>query len=259
MLPLVRYAETTPLFTLNDLRDRYGGQSSDRTIRNMLYRLKREGRVLAISTGIYRGRLSALPLDRHEVPAKLRSDAVLAFHSALEFHGNANQVFQTVYYLSARPGRDVVYAGITYHCVAPPKQLVRAGKQEVEVKTSPSGVRVTTRERSLVDCLLYLDYSGGVEELDKCLAMFPSFGFEAALDYLRLLKSPWLYARLGFLLDRQADKLYFKEKWRDLFLKHVPKSVVYLGRKRPGYRWVPTWSLMVPPSLVLESVHNVRA
>ena len=36
--------------------------------------------------------------------------------------------------------------------------------------------------------------------------MFPSFDFEAALAYLKLLRRPWLYARLGFLLDRHAEK-----------------------------------------------------
>jgi hypothetical protein len=32
------------------------------------------------------------------------------------------------------------------------------------------------------------------------LTMFPSFDFDVALEYLRLLRMPWLYARLGFLL-----------------------------------------------------------
>jgi hypothetical protein len=68
---------------------------------------------------------------------------------------------------------------------------------------------VTDRERSFVDCLLFLDYSGGAEELDKSLAMFPSFNFDAALGYLKLLGKPWLYSRLGFLLDRHSDKMFF--------------------------------------------------
>jgi len=46
-------------------------------------------------------------------------------------------------------------------------------------------VLVTERERSFVDCLLFPDYSGGAEELDKSLAMFPSFAFDAALEYLK--------------------------------------------------------------------------
>jgi predicted transcriptional regulator of viral defense system len=94
--------------------------------------------------------------------------------------------------------------------------------------------------------LLFLDYSGGLEELDKSLAMFPSFDFDAALGYLKLLRSPWLYSRLGFFLDRHADKLFFQGKARDRFLQKLPRGVAYLADKRPGQRWVPTWKLMVP-------------
>jgi predicted transcriptional regulator of viral defense system len=68
------------------------------------------------------------------------------------------------------------------------------------------GIRATSRERSLVDCLASLEYSGGIEELDLCLAAFPSFDFDAAFEYLRLLQRPWLYSRLGYMLDRHADR-----------------------------------------------------
>jgi len=247
-IPLVAYAETTPLFNLDELRQRYGKGTSGRVIRNVLYRLKRQGRVKTVATGVYSGARSTSPLDRYAVPAKLRRDAVLAFHSGLEFHGVANQVFQTVYYLSSHPRRDVVYEKVTYHRVAPPSRLVRSRRLDFQVKASRRDVRVTGRERSFVDCLLFLDYSGGVDELARSLAMFPSFDFGVALDYLRLLKKPWLYSRLGLLLDRHAEKLFFRGKWRDAFLRRVPSGVVYLERKRPGLKWVETWNLMVPAS-----------
>jgi predicted transcriptional regulator of viral defense system len=183
------------------------------------------------------------------VPGTLRPDAVVAFHSALELHGVANQVFQTVYYLSTRPRKDLVFEATTYHCVVPPRRLVLGRRLDFQVEVSPDNVRVTGRERSLVDCLLFLENSGGVEELDRCLAMFPSFDLEIVLTYLKLLRRPWLYARLGYLLDRHAEELFFSGKWRDALLRRLPRGVAYLGRKQPGCRWVPTWNLMVPETL----------
>jgi hypothetical protein len=94
--------------------------------------------------------------------------------------------------------------------------------------------------------------------LDKSLATFPSFDFEAALAYLRLLRRPWLYARLGFLLDRHAEKLFFRDKIRDRFLRKLARGVVYLADKRPGNRWVPTWKLMVPETLLSSGADSVR-
>jgi predicted transcriptional regulator of viral defense system len=248
-VPFTQFAQSAPLFTLKEARDRYGKDTHSRSILNMLYRLKRQGRVRQLASGVYAGALAAAPLNRYRVPAALREDAVVAFHSALEWHGVANQVFQTVYYLSARPRKDVVFDGVTHHRVAPPCALNNEQRKLLHVSLGPDHVLVTERERSFVDCLLYLDYSGGVEELNKSLAMFPSFDFDAALEYLKLLRKPWLYSRLGFLLDRHADKLFFRGTPRDTFLRKLPRGVAYLGSKYPGNRWVPTWKLMVPEAL----------
>jgi predicted transcriptional regulator of viral defense system len=248
-IPLARHAETSSVFTLSDLRERYADSLGDRSIDTVLYKLRRQGRVRTICPGVYAGVLSQVPVNRYAVPSKLREDAVVAFHSALEFHGVANQAFETVYFLSVRPRRDVTYEQVTYHRVAPQRRLVRAGQVDFQVETHAGGIRVTGRERSAVDCLHSLEYSGGVDELDHCVAMFPSFDFEVAFKYLWLLRRPWLYARLGYLLDRHAERLFFTGKWRDSFLRRVPRGVVYLERKRAGCRWVSTWNLMVPPSL----------
>jgi predicted transcriptional regulator of viral defense system len=245
---LVRYAETAPLFTLDDLRQRYGHRTNDRLISDMIYRLKRQGRIRAVSAGVYTGSLSSAPFNRFALPAKLRPDAVIAFHSALEFAGVANQVFKVTYYLSRRPGRDVVYDGVTFHGAAPFTRLLLKKRVDFLVETQ-AGIRSTTRERSLVDCLASLEYSGGVEELDRCLATFPSFDFDAAIEYLRLLGRPWLYSRLGYMLDRHAEKLFFLPKYRDKFLRRAPRGVVYLEKKETGLRWVSSWNLMAPKAL----------
>lgn len=255
---LTQFAQSSPVFTLEELGDHYGKKKSNRSVRNMLYRLKGQGRVRQLTKGVYAGALATASVNRYSVPSKLRKDAVVAFHSALEFHGAANQVFQTVYYLSARPRKDVTFDGVTYHYVAPPRQLARAHRLDFQVESSRDKVRVTGRERSIVDCLAFLPYSGGIDELDRSLAMLPSFDFDVALEYLRLLRMPWLYARLGFLLDRHTEKLFFKGKSRDAFLKRLPRGVAYLDRKRPGNRWVPTWNLMVPETLTLLTDQVVR-
>jgi predicted transcriptional regulator of viral defense system len=248
-VPFTQFAQSTPLFTLKEARERYAKDSHNRSILNMLHRLKRQGRIRQLANGVYAGTLVAVPLDRYRVPDALRDDAVVGFHSALEWHGVANQVFQTVYYFSARPRKDVVFDNVTYHRVAPPRVLNNPQQKLFQVTVGSDHTMVTERERSFVDCLMFPDYGGGIEELDKSLAVFPSFDFDAALEYLKLLRKPWLYSRLGFLLDRHADRLFFRGKSREKFLRHLPSGVAYLGTKRPGNRWVPAWKLMVPEAL----------
>jgi predicted transcriptional regulator of viral defense system len=257
-IPFTQFAQSAPLFSLAEIRQRYGKKTRSRSILNMLHRLKQQGRVRQLTKGVYRGALTAVPLNRYRVPAALRNDATVALHSALEWHGVANQVFQTVYYFSARARKDVVFENVTYHRAAPPVALARARKERFQTGETSEGFLVTNRERSFVDCLLFLDYSGGVEELDKSLSMFPSFDFDAALEYLKLLRQPWLYSRLGFLLDRHADKLFFRDAARDYFLRHLPSGVAYLGNKRPGNRWVPTWKVMVPETFAPTAESRIQ-
>jgi len=257
-VPFTQYAQSAALSTVRELRDRYGKDENSRSIPNQLHRLKNQGRVRLVANGVYAGALAAVPLNRYRVPHALRGDAVVALHSALELHGVANQVFQTIYYFSRGPRKDVVFDNLTYHRVTPSRALATPARRLFQTELGADNVRVTGRERSFVDCLVFLDYSGGVAELDKSLAMFPSFDFATALAYLKLLRRPWLYARLGFLLDRHADKLFFRDKVRDQFLRKVPRGVVYLADKRPGNHWVPSWKIMVPGifSSSPDSVHT---
>jgi len=257
-LPFTQFAQSAPLFTVDEARQLYKKDERNRSLLNLLHRLKKQNRVRQLANGVYAGTFATTPLNRYRVPSALRDDAVVALHSALEFHGLANQTFQTVYYFSARPRKDVVFDGVTYHSVVPPRPLLAPAHRLLQTERGADNVLLTGRERSFVDCLFFLDYSGGVDELDKSLAMFPSFDFEAALAYLKLLRRPWLYARLGFLLDRHADKLFFRGKIRDRFLRKLPRGVVYLADKRPGNHWVPTWKLMVPETLLPSNEGSVR-
>src|SRR5215469_3829027 len=112
-VPFTQYAQSTALFTVREARDLYGKDMHSRSILNLLHRLKTQGRVRFVANGVYAGALAAAPPNHYRVPHALRDDAVVALHSALELHGVANQVFQTVYYFSAGARKDVVFDNVT--------------------------------------------------------------------------------------------------------------------------------------------------
>jgi len=142
-----QFAQSTPLFTLKEARGRYGRDAHSRSILNMLHRLKRQGRVQQLANGVYAGALAGAPLNRYLVPAALREDAVVALHSALEWHGVANQVFQTVYYFSTRPRKDVTFDNVTYHRVAPPRALDNEQRRLLHVTLGPDHVLLSDLPR----------------------------------------------------------------------------------------------------------------
>ena len=90
------------------------------------------------------------------------------------------------------------------------------------------------------------------------LGYVSSFDFDAALAYLKLLfvDRGLLTSRIS--LDRHSDKLFFRGKVRDRFLRNLPPGVAYLADKRPGNHWVPTWKLMVPEALSPSRKDSVR-
>ena len=52
-VPFTQFAQSTPLFTLREIRDRYGKGNQSRSILNMLHRLKQQGRVRQLTKGVY--------------------------------------------------------------------------------------------------------------------------------------------------------------------------------------------------------------
>src|SRR5258708_1199475 len=176
-VPFTQYAQYTPLFTVREARERYGKDMHSRSLPNLLPRLKPQGPLRFLPNGLYAGPLAAAPPNRSRVPRALRDDAVVALHSALELQGVANQVFQTVYYFSAGARKDVVFDHVTYHRLAFPRALAIASHRLFQTELVADNILATGRERSFVDCLLFLDYGGGVQELHKTLHTFPSLPF----------------------------------------------------------------------------------
>src|SRR5260370_41132222 len=151
-VPFTQYAQYTPLFTVREARERYGKDMHSRSLPNQLHRLKPQGRVRFFANGVYAGALAAAPPNRYLAPRALRDDAVVALHSALELHGVANQVFQTVYYFSAGARKDVVFDHVTYDRVAFPRALATTSHRLFQTELGAPHILATGRDPSLVDC-----------------------------------------------------------------------------------------------------------
>ncbi len=63
------------------------------------------GEVLVKTLACGRAEPSSVPVDPYLVAAKMTEDAVLAYHTALEFHGRAYSVHWRLVYVSASKSR----------------------------------------------------------------------------------------------------------------------------------------------------------
>jgi predicted transcriptional regulator of viral defense system len=228
-----------PIFTFAEFREAFRDRNTPAAARAKLkYHLAR-GHVRPVARNLYAvvppGASTPPTVDRFLVAAKLAPDSVIGYHSALELWGAAPTVAATVYYLTATSARPWAHQGVTYQPVAPPQALVAQGEAHwgvVELERAGTWVRVTSRERTFVDCLDRLAYAGGWEELCRSVENLPSLDFAALWQYLERRKKRTLCARVGFLLERYQEHFFVPEEFLERLSAGRPQSPTYFAGRR---------------------------
>lgn len=247
-----QFAEQWPFFTWDQFRGSVGVKETTGYAR--LKDAVKRGYIDRLGKGVYVSRVgpwTARPPSPLLLPSFLADDAVLCYHSALDVLGHAHSQFFTVNYCSREQRRKGIFYGNYMIRQVNPREAV-ISKQElsfgvVEKRVEGRTVRVTGRERTLVDCLDRLDLAGGAEEVFRSAGMYPYIKFDILLEYLRIHNKSSLYAKTGFLLDSYRDLFDFTHEQELKILAGVTGSFAYLGPRRPGCRFISKWRLLVPP------------
>ncbi len=185
------------------------------------------------------------------VAAKFRNGkSILAYHSALEFYGCAYNTFDEVYLGVKTKFAPFKVCGIKYRPVFLRKRDLHINKLTVSNNVS---IRVTSRERTFLDCLNQPKYAGGWEESLKSLESLNGIDFKKLLELIVDFSSSQLLIRkTGYLLDLFRDhSIYYEELPQDLLKKlelMISSSKIYLDRNKRGSKniYVSRWRLFVP-------------
>ncbi len=253
----LRYLESHEVFTLQEFMEGVDSTVSERTryanlqnalAREQAYRLRRG--LYASNLGVYRDRVPNVFL----VGAKAAPDAVLTHHSALEAHGVAHSPLRTVYFTTSRSARDFEARGYRFRSVAPPKVSGSAATLNefvTRVRTGDAIVPVSTRERTVVDCLRDVRLAGGLEELLRSLGGFTSMSAQQAARYASLLKSPSLLARTGWVLSMFADVWQVDDATMAQMRALLGRGTYWLvpSTRRAPQEFISSWRLYVPADL----------
>ncbi len=256
------------LFTIEDLdrflADRGAGNTSTR--KSLLTYHRNRGRVLQVRRGLY----AAVPegtdpaeysVDPYLVAAKLAADAVLAYHTALEYHGKAHSVYTKFRYFSARKSLPLKFQSNEYVRVPVPRSLLAKGKEMAGVaerRQSGVEIRVTTLERTLVDALDRPNLTGSWEEIWRSLESVEFFDLDRVVEYALLLDNATTAAKVGFFLESHRGTLMAEDRHLDPLRKRRPQQPHYLMRgKRRGCRWVKEWNLMIPDEILEKTWEEV--
>ena len=238
------------------------GTGNPNTRKALLTYYRKQGRVLPIRRGLYAvvpfgSSPDSSPVDIYLLAAKMAPDAVLGYHTALEFHGKAYSVYNRLHYLSTRRSLPVKFRSFEIRRVSVPQSLRVKGQEMFGVvrhKRSGSELRVTSLERTLVDVLDRPDLAGSWEEIWRSLESVEFFDIEQIVEYVLLLENATTAAKVGFFLGQHKEPLMVDDVHLQPLRKLRPRQPHYLMRgKRKGGRWVKEWNLMVPDKILNQS------
>jgi len=141
------------LFTVDEL-DRFlsvRGSGKPNTRKSLLTYYRKQGRIIPVRRGLYAtvplgADRTSSPVDPYLVAAKMSLDAVLAYHTALEFHGKAYSVYTQFHYVSTRKSLSLKFQSHEFIRAPVPHLLREKGKEMFGVtrhNRSGVGLRVT--------------------------------------------------------------------------------------------------------------------
>lgn len=249
------------VFTVEEL-DRFlskRGTANRNTRKSLLNYHLQKGHIVRIRRGLYaavnRGSdPSWTPSDPFLVAAKVTGDAVLAYHTALEFHGKAYTVFSRLSCTSMSKSLPVRLGGYEIKCVPVPEPLRAKGQAMFGVDTfhrSGVEVKVTNLERTFVDVLDRPDLSGSWEEIWRSLETIEFLDLDQVIEYAYLLENRTTAAKAGFFVEQHKESLLVQDEYLEPLRKLRPRQPHYLDRsKRRKCRWIKEWNLMVPVELL---------
>ena len=252
------------VFTVEEL-DRFlsdRGSGKPNTRKSLLTYYRNQGRIVRVRRGLYatvpfRADPTTSPVDPYLVAAKMSADAVLAYHTALEFHGKAYSLYTKLIYVSASKSLPLKFQSHEIRGVPVPHPLRAKGKEMFGVtchKRSGVELRVTNLERTLVDVLDRPGLTGSWEEIWRSLESVEFFDLDQVVEYAHLLENATTAAKVGFFLEQHKETLMVDDTHLNHLRKLRPQQPHYLIRgKRKSCRWIKDWNLMIPVQILNKS------
>lgn len=252
------------VFTVEELDCFLSERSSGNvnTRKSLLTYHRNQGRIMMLRRGLY----AVVPygyspdnctVDPYMIAAKLTKDAVLAYHTALEFHGKAHTVFSRFHYMSVSKSLPFRFRSFEFRSVSMPAALIVKDRMMFGVdRYMRSGVeiRVTDLERTMVDVLNRPELTGSWEEIWRSLQSIEYFDLDKVLKYTLLLENATTAAKVGFFLEQNREALMVSDSYLYRLHELRPMQPHYMIRgKREGCKLVKDWNLLVPEEILNES------
>ena len=224
---------------------------NDKQYENWIAGQVRSKKIVKVRNGLYvHVDVSGYALTtKFEIATKIADDAFVCYHSALEYFGVANQVFNTVTVGSKKRFNDFTFDDIDY--------VRKPAKHDVQIMNIvTAGVRVTSLERAVIDCIDNIDAGGGIDEILNALDQVRVLGETKLLETLKAYNSVFLYQKVGYVLENFKDKFMLTDSFFEECKSHLTNQIKYFLQdeyKEIGFN--SAWRLMAPKKL-MSRIHG---
>jgi len=184
-------------------------------------------------------------VSKFEIASKITSSSYLAYHTALEYHGLAHQVFFEIFISSKNTFKKFDYEGISYTCCPSGSEI------GVVNPLTDSLVKVTDLERTILDCMNRIDLGGGLEELIQSFAIITLVDERKLLKYLEHFDKQFLYQKTGFILGYFQKSMKLSDTFFEICKSKIGKSTRYLTSTQESDTFFKEWKMYAPLNILL--------
>ncbi len=233
----------SPVFTMEDVNLYY---NNIETARSAIKRLMARGMVEKIRNNLYTcisGETNSPVANRYQIACAVTPTAYISHHTAMEYYGVNDQIYYEVYVSSQTAFNDFEFDGYAYHYVS------SKCNEGIELVEYSGGVRVTERERTVVDSIKDMDKIAGIEEVISNIECMSRLNEKRLLAYLKCYHNKFLYQKTGFLLKKYQDKLSLTDDFFEVCKREKGLSKRYLSKECNDGKYDEEWCLIVPKQI----------
>jgi len=250
-----RYLERLHQLKLFHLKEAVSLTGSEDSAKALLYSYKKQGLVNQIRRDLYTVTDLATKINaanKFEIGSHINPSAYLSYHTALEYHGVAHQIFYDLYVASEQRFNEFNFDDIHYsYCISPIKSGVYS-------PTMDSLVKVTNLERTVIDCLDRIDRGGGLEEIIHCFSLITYLDEKKLSAYLADYNKLSLYRKVGFVLQYFSDNVKISNEFILDCQQKGGQHTIYLTSPEESSAYFSEWKLCAPKNILsyLEQGEN---
>jgi len=228
-----------------------------RVVKRLKYHLK-TGRLKRVAREVYAVVPPTAPAENFRpdpfmVAKAMHPAGVFSHHSALELLGAAYSVWNQCSLYVAGRRRPLLLDGFVVRFLASPLPMqADSGKQFGTRRIERQGMmlEVTGPERTLVEGFDRPSLAGGLEELVRSAAGFPTLDLDLLEEVLRRYGLARLWAATGWFLERFQTSFHVPETLLNRMEERRPRSRFYAERGQRGGALVRRWNLILPQTLL---------